>query len=131
MPAFATIDDVEADWRSLSTEEKQRAEHLLNRATTIMVAEFPGLRERIAAERIDPDLASLVCADMVKQAMLGPIDQPAATSIQQANGPFNKSVTLAQQIGSLYVTKKHRRWLGYSGPTVGQINPLAHLGDDQ
>lgn len=112
MAAFATAQDVANRWRPLSTAEETRATVLLGDAATRIRAAFPDVDERIDAGVLDPDVPLIVSVEMVRRAMLAPVDQAPAGQVQQTAGPFSQSVSYVNPTGDLYLTRDERRMLG-------------------
>lgn len=112
MAAFATVSDLEARWRPLSPAEETRATVLLGDAAARIRAAVPDVDDRIDDGTLDPDLPLIVSVEMVKRAMLAPVDQAPAGQVQQTAGPFSQSISYTNPTGDLYLTKAERRLLG-------------------
>ncbi len=105
---FATVSELEARWRTLSTDEKTRATALLEDASYMILA-----RCETAATVDDGDTAgrsqresvlrSIVCA-MVQRSMLAGDATPGVKTTQETAGPFSQSFTFANPTGDLYLT---------------------------
>lgn len=116
MTAYATVDQLVARWRPLTSEETAKADVLLEDASVQIRAEIPDLRARIEAG--DTDLLSAAirveCA-MVKRAMASGDDGVGITSAQETQGPFSHTFQYANPSGDLYLTKAERRLLTAGG----------------
>ena len=111
--SYATIDDVEAQWRPLSDAETSRAETLLDRAALIIDVECPTVAKRIeAGDELAARAAVHVSVEMVKRAMLSPVDAAPMAQFQQTGGPFSTSGTFVNPTGDVYLSKGDRRLLG-------------------
>jgi hypothetical protein len=114
--AYATVDQLQARWRPLTTEETSKAGVLLEDASVQIRFEIPDLKGRIEAG--DADLLSAAirveCA-MVKRAMASGDDVAGVTSTQETQGPFSQTFQFANPSGDLYLTKAERRLLTAGG----------------
>ena len=81
---FAEVSDLEARWRGLDTDERERAETLLADASDKIRADYPLLWRKVS----ERTLTRLVC-QMVKRAMLA--DDTAG--VQSARRPPARSAT--------------------------------------
>lgn len=109
---YATAQDLADRWRPLSPAEQERATVLLGDAATRIRASAPNVDERIAAGSLDPGIPLLVSVEMVRRAMLAPVDQAPAGQVQQTAGPFSQSISYTNPMGDLYVSKAERKMLG-------------------
>lgn len=117
--AYATPQDLEARWRPLSPEERVRAGTLLDDAVVRIDAVCPP-----AAPLADAAARKIVSCEMVKRAMLTPIDQVPVTSQQETTGPFSQSLSFANPTGDMYLSKSDKALLGCGRQTAFSI-PLA------
>lgn len=89
--AYATVEDLEAGWRTLSESEADRAEVLLDRASAFLDAQ-------IARYHIDAvtyaDALTVVCCDLVQRKMERPTVNPV-TSETHTVGPFSETMSYA------------------------------------
>ena len=109
--AYAEVEDLEARWRSLSTDEQGRAAVLLEDAAVRLDAACapsdPPTAQELAARKI-------VSCEMVKRALAAGTAGAAVgvTSIQQGAGPYQETLQFANPTGDLYLTKSDRKLLG-------------------
>lgn len=113
--AYATVEDLIAGWRTLSSDEEAAAMTLLDRASALLTTLMQ--RHNIT---IDPDnetqrlnLCSVCCA-MVKRSMTS-IDAANVSSMSQTVGSVSTQVTYSNPEGSLYLTKFDKELLGIIG----------------
>lgn len=128
---YATAQDLADRWRPLTPDEETRAGVKLRDAATRMRAACPDLDERLASGVLDPDVPLIVSCEMVRRAMLAPVDQAAAGQVQQTAGPFSQSVTYTNPTGDLYLTKAERQMLGCGGQSaftvpMGSVSGAVH-----
>lgn len=108
MTAYATKEDLEAYWRTLTSDEAKRAEYLLGFAAV-------KIRSRLNGEPKDADAAKYVSLDMVKNAMTAAQDGAPITNFSQTGGPYSASVQYANPTGDLYWKKQYDADLGLAG----------------
>ena len=110
--AFATYADIEARWRTLTTDEQTKATTLLGDAETI-------LRRRVTVVDGDQEQAAAlkyVSCNMVVRAMVaGASDALGVDQVSATMGPFAQTAHYSNPNGDLYVTKNERRLLGIGG----------------
>jgi len=114
--AYATVEDLAARWRPLSAAEATRATVLLDDAAVRIDA-----AKKPADPITDAEVRKIVSCEMVKRAMLTPVNQPAATQTQQTAGIFQQGITYANPGGELYMTKEDRRLLGLRRQAAGSV----------
>lgn len=105
---FATVEDLEARWHSLTTVEKTQASALLADATDVIKAACPGW------ESLPPERLARVACQMVKRAMLSG-EYAGVTQRSETDGPFTDSYTFSNPDGDLYLTKSEWQTLGLVG----------------
>lgn len=121
--AFATFEDVEARWRTLTAEEQTRATVLLDDAAVVLsglVTVDDDSDEQKAALKV-------VSCNMVIRSMVASsasaygVDQLSATM-----GPFGQTAHFSNPNGDMYLTKAEKKLLGICGgkgrvlyPSVG------------
>lgn len=131
MTAFATPDDVAARWRPLTSAEQTVAQTLLNDASMLIRARFPGIDAQAASGQVDPDALAAVTAGMVKRAMVAPAD--GITQQSESTGPFSHSQTYANPLGNVFLTAADITLiLGYqpAGQSVGYANDTTQTSGD-
>lgn len=113
MEAFATTSDLEDRWRALSDIEKGRAETLLLDASVMISAmcQQSGVTIDESDELQAHNLTAITC-EIVKRAMLTPVDIAPTTSYSQSAGGFSESFAYANPNGDLYLTSSEKRLLG-------------------
>lgn len=122
--AFATVEDLEARWRTLTPEEQTMAAVLLEDAAVKLSGwEVDGDEQQAAKLKI-------VSCDMVKRAMMaGESDMAGVEEMSATMGPFGRTFRFSSQAGELYVTKQERRLLG-GGGCAGRILCPSYGGVD-
>jgi hypothetical protein len=113
MAAFASVSDLTARWRPLTSDELTRAETLLDDAASLIRVEVPDVDARLAdlEAPLDPNLPVMVSCSMVRRAMTAP-DMTGITSQSETVGSFTQQIAWANPSGDLYLTKKERALLG-------------------
>lgn len=114
---YATVQDVEDRWRTLSDAEKTRAEVLLDDAAVEI--------DSACAPSVPPTEAELsarliVSCRMVKRAMAtsGGVEGVGVESIQAGAGPFQQTQKFSNPSGDLYLTRADRKLLGCGKQTA-------------
>ncbi len=115
--AYASVDDLEARWHSLTESEKTTAKTLLLDASQYL------LDEGVNPDKISKATLKRVVCNMVKRSMTvsasGVPDGVSQTSM--AAGPFNQSFTFANSDGALYLLRAERKQLGLLGQRAFHI----------
>ena len=114
MEAFATVEELEAGWRNLSSDEEETAEILLQRATAYLTSLMrrAGIVIDLADEIQATNLETVTC-NMVRRVMDAP--SGGASSITQGIGETNASVSFSNPDASLYLSKSDMLALGLAG----------------
>ena len=130
---FATVDDLEKFWRTLTPDEQTRAEYLLSLASNqlrqIAMNSGKNLNQMITDGQVMKDSVKLVVMEAVKRAMLTPVDAPPVNSMSQSQtaGPYAESstYTYTNPSGDLWFKKSELSSIGISGgkQTIGTISP--------
>ncbi|MCG7284967.1 phage Gp19/Gp15/Gp42 family protein [Cellulomonas sp. ACRRI] len=135
--SFATPEDLTQSWRSLTSDEANRATMLLRFASAMIRVECPGIDAKITtvppatAPELDPDIPRMVACAMVKRAMIVGTEAEGVNAEQQTAGPFAKSLTFSNPMGNLYLTKAEKRLLGCGAQTaftvpMGGVSTAVH-----
>lgn len=125
MDAYATLEDLQSRWRLLSSDEQQRATTLLSDAAVkvALACKQSGVAIDAADELQSEALKSINC-EMVKRAMMSPIDMPPMSSFSQTAGSYSESQTYVNPTGDLYMTLGEKKMLGIGTQKMGSIPPL-------
>lgn len=132
---FATVDQLQAFWKTLSSDDQSRATLLLELASN---------RLRLIAEDLDIDMdnkvanseaysttARWVVMEAVKRAMLTPTDQPPVEQWQQTAGPYSENYKYTNPSGDLWFKKSELNSLGlYGRQTLSSMNTSQNLYGD-
>lgn len=117
MEPFATIEDLEARWRTLTEDEQAQAETTLLDATAFITSEMK--RSGVLVEPDDEvqhqNLVAVTCA-VAKRSLLMAFDSgntlTGVSKYQEQADVWNASVTLANPMGDMYLTAQEKRLLG-------------------
>lgn len=127
--SFATVADLEAAWKSLSLDEKARAEVLLLQASNYL---------RQIAYNNQKDIDDLILADStgvyganvkmvvtssVQRSIASPVDMmPDASQWSQSASPYSESMSFSGNVSStLYFKDKELKLLGI-GSVAGNLS---------
>lgn len=116
--AFATVDDLQHRWRTLTDTELTRARVLLDDASSLIRDTIPTWEHASAAS-----LRRVACAIVIR-AMNMP-DQaggPGVSSLQMTAGPYSQQVSYANPSGDLYLTRAERKALQGGRPAAWAID---------
>ena len=125
---FATWQDVEARWRTLTPAEQMLADTLAGDASLILRGAFGDIDSRIASGSLDSGAAVAVVAQMVKRAMMAASIPDGAKSVQESVGPVSYSVSYENAAGNLFLTAVDRELLGGSLPRARSVR-MGGFGD--
>jgi len=119
--AYATVEDVEGRWHSLTSDEQERCALMLNDAAVAI-----DMLTTVGESKLEA--AKIVSCNMVIRALAASDSQNdafGATSVTTTAGPYSQSVSFANPSGDLYFTKLDKKMLGIRGggrmlrPTIG------------
>lgn len=116
--AFATYNDVESRWRTLTADERTKATTLLGDAAAILSA-----RVRVDDRNVNQsEVLKIVSCNMVIRSMVASESQGIGIDKLTATmGPFAQSAEFANPNGDLYLTKMEKLALGIGGRGRGRI----------
>lgn len=123
MAAYATVEQVEAGFRTLDSDEQERCEALLEEAAVLIDA---------AAADASGDAKRVVSCRMVRRVLgdgVGTALMPmGANQASMTAGPYTQQWTIATggASGELYIGKTERALLGL-GNRVGSYSPVQEL----
>ena len=119
--AFAEVSDIEARWRSLSTDEKSRAGVLIEDASAMLSA----LANVDANDQQQAELLNTVCCNMVIRAMAqSGMDTFGVSQSAITAGPYTQSFSYSNPSGDMYLTKLEKKLLKVSIGYIGSIRPM-------
>lgn len=119
--AYATVEDVEGRWHSLTSDEQERCALMLSDAAVAI-----DMLTTVGESKLEA--AKIVSCNMVIRAMAASDSQNdafGATSVTTTAGPYSQSVSFANPSGDLYFTKLDKKMLGIRGggrmlrPSIG------------
>ena len=115
--AYATVDDLEARWHTLTATERERASVLLEDAAVLLesLVDVDETDERQAAQ-----LKTVSCS-MVKRAMAASDEMFGVTQGTISADIYSQSYTFSNPGGDLYLTSTEKKLLGISGGFIGSI----------
>ena len=117
---YATTADIEARWRTLSADERTRAEVLIQDASAM-------LDNLVDVDSLDAEryqLLTTVTCNMVIRAMSATsLDTFGVSQTSVTAGPYTQSYSYANPSGDMYLTKFEKRLLGVSTSYIGSIAP--------
>lgn len=120
--AYATVDDLERTWRTLSETERGQAAALLENAAAVLDAEMA--RCGVAPDETRLKLLEIVSCNMVRRAMASGV-YGDFSSISRTAGSFTEQITPSNPSGDMYLTANERRLLGVGlrRGRIAQVGP--------
>ena len=125
MAVYATVADLHDYWPDMPAGSDAHASSLLGFAVTIIRAEAGDV------SGVDPDVLKLGSLEMVQSAMSG---QSAASQyggeVSSANmsaGIFSQQLSFREASKDLYLTAKHKRWLGVGRQRAFSVDLIGGL----
>lgn len=120
MSAFATVEELQAFWKTLDAGEQTRATTLLNYSSDSL--RMIGRNNQINIDtQIDDDATGvyennvkLVIMSSVQRAMATPLDAPPADSWSQSASPYSESMNLINPSTNLYFKTAELNSIGLS-----------------
>lgn len=112
MEPFATVEDLEAEWRPLSDGEKDTARHRLKTASTLIRRMKPSIDDEAEHDEVLQEVLTFVVCDMVKSSMSTAEVPQGVTQFTNSTGPFSQTMQLSNPNENLFFKRMHRRLLG-------------------
>lgn len=123
---FATTADLEKFWRTLSAEEKTRAEYLLILASDTLrqIAMNSGkdLDQMVTDGKIIQNTLKQIVMESVKRAMLTPQNQPPVNQMSQTAGPYSESFVFANPAGDIWFKDKELKMIRLKGQKFSSVS---------
>lgn len=127
--SYATLDDLRLLWRTLTSEEAERAGALLPIVESSLRAEARRAgRDLDAMIAADPDLAAVaksVTVDVAARTLMTSTDAEPLTQFTQSAGGYSASGTFLVPGGGLFIKKSELARLGIRRQRVGVMEPYA------
>lgn len=124
--AYADVSDLEVRWRTLTTDEQERAEALLDDASAMLDAYVTV----DATDEQQANLLKIVTCNMVERAMSTGGDLYGVTQQSMTAVGFTQQFSYANPTGDLYISKAEKRMLGISGTGKGRTLMYQMAGDE-
>lgn len=125
MEQFAEISDLEKRWRILDDIERNRAETKLIDASAILSSMCKDADIAIdESDELQAHLLNVTVCEMVKRAMMAPVDQAPMSTFSQSAGGYTESGTFVNPTGDLYVTSSEQKRLGIKRQRMKSISAL-------
>ena len=117
---FATADDLESRWHSLTADEKTKADvHLAD--VSEWIRERSPVWQRLQDER--PRLLVKVTCDIVRRIMQADSSIPGGvTRVNQVTGSFSEQYSFANPTGDMYLRDDEKRLLGIGGQRAFSVD---------
>jgi hypothetical protein len=126
LSTFATIADVEALWRPLSTTEEARAEALLPVISDSLREEASkvgkDLDEMLGDDPTLVNVAKSVTVDVLGRTLMTSTDSEPMTQLTESAGGYSVSGSFLVPGGGLFIKKSELARLGLRRQIIGVIN---------
>lgn len=124
MSAFATVQELEAYWRPLTSEEQTRAGALLESSSNRLRLMYrpADLDEKVSDDALYEEAVKSVVMESVKRAMTTPINLPATDSYSQTAGPYSENYKFSNPSGDMYFKKSELKLLGINSNILRSIS---------
>lgn len=123
---YATTDELEKFWRTMTASEKERANYLLILASDTLrqVAMNAGknLDDMIEEGKVLSNTVKQIVMEAVKRAMLTPVDQKPVNQMAQAAGPYSETLTFTNPAGDIWFKDKEYKILGLKGQRMRSVS---------
>ncbi len=118
---FASTDDLERRWHTLTDEERQRAVVHLADVTEYIKARSP-IWQKLQTER--PRLLTKVTCDIVRRIMQAdPLDIPGGvTQMNQTVGSFSEQYSFGAPTGDLWLRDDEKKLLGINAQRAFSVD---------
>jgi len=103
MEPLATVEDVIARWRPLSTSEQLVAETLIEDASDMIRVRWPDVDARLFVETLRKQTVVRIVAGMVRRALMNR-DAEGVEQLSHSTGPFGQSTSFVNPNNNLYLT---------------------------
>lgn len=125
MSAFATLDDLTALWRPMTSEEQARALALLDVVSASLRVEADKVGKDLDMMVADLNFAAVVksvTVDVVARTLMTATDQEPMTQFTQTAGPYTASGTFLVPGGGLFIKRSELARLGLRRQKYGVMN---------
>ena len=123
---FATVDDLTALWRPMTTEEQERAKVLLEVVSASLRAEAAKVGKSLDVMVLcDKNLALVaksVTVDVVARTLMTSTNQEPMTQLSQTAGPYSVSGTYLVPGGGLFIKRSELARLGLRRQRYGAMD---------
>ncbi len=124
MQAYATVEDLEARWRTLDDDEKAKAETLLGDATTHIRALINQKRgDKFEPDELMQENLKVVCCNIVMRSMNAKQSYFGMSEVSATAGPYSQTFTPINSSGDMRLTDEEMRLLGLKGQRGGFAYP--------
>ncbi len=134
MSTYATIDDITAIWRQMTTEEQTRAQQIIELVSASLRIEAKKVGKDLDAMiAADPDLgivAKSVTVDVVARTLMTSTDSEPMTQTSESAMGYSVSGTYLVPGGGLFIKKSELARLGIRRQRYGVINPYKDINGE-
>lgn len=134
MSTYATIDDITAIWRQMTTEEQTRAQQIIELVSASLRIEAKKVGKDLDAMiAADPDLgivAKSVTVDVVARTLMTSTDSEPMTQTSESAMGYSVSGTYLVPGGGIFIKKSELARLGIRRQRYGVISPYKDINGE-
>lgn len=113
--AYATLEKLQKGWRALGTYEVDRAEEMLERASTWLDAQTHCKYRDVELSEFQKNLLSDITCSLVVRAWEENDPVTSEPEWAMSTNPYEQRFTPANRIGDFYLTRWEKKALGANG----------------
>lgn len=122
--SYATADDIELRWETLTDAQRKQAEALILDASTAIHGQYPDCETHSTEQALRMVVCTLVITRMQSLSHMG------ATQASETTGPFTESYSYGSSgAGDWYLTAAMRRALGYGSGRAFTVGMVGETGE--
>lgn len=119
---FADVSDIEVRWRTLTSDERDRATALIEDASAMIATLAKDID--VADENQLHLINTVVCNMVIRSISATESDSYGVDSMSMTAGVYSQSWNYNNPTGDLYLTKLEKRLLGITTSYIDSIQPM-------
>ncbi|MBQ1450564.1 MAG: hypothetical protein IIZ12_06515 [Eggerthellaceae bacterium] len=119
---FADVSDIEVRWRTLTSDERDRATALIEDASAMIATLAKDID--VADENQLHLINTVVCNMVIRSMSATESDSYGVDSMSMTAGVYSQSWNYNNPTGDLYLTKLEKRLLGITTSYIDSIQPM-------
>lgn len=119
---FADVSDIEVRWRTLTSDERDRATALIEDASAMIATLAKDID--VADENQLHLINTVVCNMVIRSMSATESDSYGVDSMSMTAGVYSQSWNYNNPTGDMYLTKLEKRLLGITTSYIDSIQPM-------